>query len=63
MGEVWVTVAFLERHYGLSRSHVYKLASVNQWRKRRDGHAVEYLGCDVWITLEALRSRIRSGKV
>ncbi len=63
MGEVWVSVAFLERNHGLSRSHVYKLASIHQWRKRKDGHMVEYLDADVIRTLGALRARIRSSKV
>lgn len=54
---MWVTADFIARHYALSKSHIWKLASVHQWRRRRLGRLVEYAGEDVQRTLACLAHR------
>jgi hypothetical protein len=50
---VWLTVHEIQvMHPRLSPSHIYKLASVHQWRRIRRGRTVTYQWDDVCRTLE-----------
>ncbi len=46
-GERWLTVVEVSKLWGLSTSNVYRLASVNAWRRRADGRRVYYYEADV----------------
>lgn len=46
-GERWLTAAEVSSLWGLSTSNVYRLASVNSWRRRANGRRVYYYEADV----------------
>lgn len=46
-GERWLTVVEVSKLWGLSTSNVYRLASVNSWRRRANGRRVYYYEADV----------------
>ncbi|MFI1034015.1 helix-turn-helix transcriptional regulator [Streptomyces sp. NPDC020951] len=46
-GDRWLTVVEVSKLWGLSTSNVYRLASVNSWRRRANGRRVYYYEADV----------------
>lgn len=46
-GNRWLTVVEVSKLWGLSTSNVYRLASVNSWRRRASGRRVYYYEADV----------------
>ena len=55
---VYVSADFISRAHRMSKSHVWKLASVNAWRRRKVGRSVEYALPDVDDTLSGLARRV-----
>lgn len=50
---IWLTITQIQvMHPRLSRSHLYKLASVHQWRRTRHGRIVTYRWDDVASALD-----------
>ena len=57
---MWVTADFIQRHHHLTLGHIYKLASVDKWRRRKTWSGTEYNGDDVRTTLDRLDKTRRS---
>ena len=54
---IYVSADFIARAHRISKAHVWKLASVNAWRRRKVGRQVEYALSDVDDTLRVLARR------
>lgn len=55
----WWTVDEVAARYKIKRRYAYRLASIQQWRRRRDGRRVRYCRADVEASLEPGRRRTR----
>ena len=58
---IWVSGDFICQAHRISKPHLWKLASVHQWRRRRVGRRVEYALPDVDDTLRIRLARRTSG--